>query len=300
MARVVVVGSLNMDLVVAVDRHPQVDETIAGRDLRFVPGGKGANQAIAARRMGAEVAIVGRVGDDAFGVALADLQRAEGVDTRHLRTVAGVPSGVALIAVAADSSNTIIVTAGANGVWDGDGDVPLARGDILLVQLEVPFAVVEAALRRARAVGAATILNPSPVVPNVAELLALCDIVVLNEIELAVISGQAIAPEDFGAIEAAAARLRARGCAQVVVTLGAVGAVICSDTDLQRVEGRRVAAIDTTGAGDCFTGALAAGLLQGLSLAEAAHIASVAASISVTRAGASPSMPTLAEVQALL
>lgn len=301
MPKVVVVGSLNMDLVVAVDAHPRVGETVFGQGLRYFPGGKGANQAIAARRLGAEVQIVGRVGADAFGETLIALQRAEGIDTRHLHAVEGIPTGMALIAVAADATNTIVVHAGANAALRaGDLDaVTFAADDILLVQLETPLDVVRAALTKARQAGAMTILNPSPVSARDASLLPLGDILVLNEIELAVLSAREVVPESETAVAGAAARLIERGCGSVVVTLGSAGALVCVGGTTARIGGRTVTALDTTGAGDCFTGALAASLLFGSALAEAAHFANAAASISVTRAGASPSMPTLAEVEAV-
>lgn len=302
MARAIVVGSLNMDLVVTVAAHPRVGETVAGKTLRYLPGGKGANQAIACRRLGAEVAMVGRVGNDAFGTTLIAAQQAEGVDTQHLRVIDGASTGIALITVAADSTNTIVVTAGANAaLTDHDLDaVAFARDDVLLTQLETPLPVVEAALHRAGEAGALRILNPSPSGAFDPRLLPFTDILVLNEIELAAITGLTVPPEDEPAIAAAAAQLVKAGCKHVIVTLGPDGAQLHAGDTSQRIAGRRVAATDTTGAGDCFTGALAAGLLCGLSLADSCRFANAAASISVTRSGATPSMPTLAEVEAQL
>lgn len=299
MTKVVVVGSLNMDLVVTVAAHPRIGETVFGQSLRYFPGGKGANQAIAARRLGAAVELVGRVGADAFGETLTALQRAEGVDTKHLHAVEGTPTGTALIAVAADATNTIIVNAGANAALRASeiDAVTFAADDILLVQLETPFDVVRAALTKARQAGALSILNPSPVSACDASLLPLSDLVVLNEIELAVLSERDLALDSETAIAEAAARLIEQGCGSVVVTLGAAGALVCVGGTTARIGGRAVAALDTTGAGDCFTGALAASLLFGSALAEAVHFANAAASISVTREGASPSMPKLAEVE---
>ncbi len=288
---IAVVGSVNLDVVVGVDRHPAPGETVMGGDRVDLPGGKGANQAVAAARLGREVAIVGRVGDDAAGVRLRAGLQEEGVDVRHLRTDDGVPSGVALIAVAPDGENTIIVSPGANGRVDAsdvrDAAALLEAAAVTLVQLEIPAAAVEAAVRAA---GGTVVLNPAPARPVDPSVLARVDVLVPNRGELEALGGR-------GDAEAAARSLRGPGA--IVVTLGAEGVLVVQGERVERVRAPEVEVVDTTGAGDAFCGALADALAGGAELVEAARWGVAVAAASVTRAGAQGGMPTRAQVRQL-
>jgi ribokinase len=296
--RVTVVGSVNLDVVTAVARPPAVGETIRGRSLQYLPGGKGANQAVAAARLGARVSMVGKVGDDGAADLLLDFLRREHVDISHVTRADG-PSGTALVVVAHDGENHVIVVGGANDQLtpsDVHG-VTIAERDILVSQLEVPIPTIDAAFRRARAAGATTVLNPAPAGPIPRALLELADVVILNETELATLLDRWVAPEDAGA---AAQALRASIRQTVIVTLGAAGAVAAHDGEVLEVPGRAVEPVDSTGAGDCFVGALAARLASGAAVDDALVYANAAASRCVQRAGAGPSMPWASEVEALL
>jgi ribokinase len=299
---VLVAGSINMDIVATAARFPAVGETVAGSDVRFFPGGKGANQAVAAAKSGAPTALIGRLGDDAFAAELTAFLTRQGVDLRHVAVTAGASSGVALITVHA-ADNTIVVIPGANGlVTPADVGLPVIKaGDVLVSQFEIPLAAIAAFFSRGRAAGARTILNPAPVVTFDPTLLDLVDILVLNETELGVLAradvGEGDAPERIVDV---ARRLQRRKDKIVCVTLGKRGAVALVEDDALTILGRPVAAIDTTGAGDCFVGALAARLSAGGALHDALQYANVAASICVQRHGAGPSMPTADEVTAVI
>ncbi|MFI7232688.1 ribokinase [Nonomuraea angiospora] len=289
---VVVVGSANADLVVQVERHPAPGETVLGSQLAVHPGGKGANQAVAAARLGARVALLGRVGADGHGRLLRESLERDGVDLGHLRGTAAA-SGIAMIAVGPRGDNSIIVAPGANARLT-EGDVldaaPLLRSaPVVSLQLEIPLPAVLAAARLARR----AVLNLSPAVAVPDELLALCDPLVVNEHEAALLLG---AP---GEPERQARELLARGPRSVVITLGADGAVVAEDGVVRAVPSPRVAAVDTTGAGDAFTGALAWRLAAGESLTKAAAFAARVGAAAVRRPGAQDSYPTLAEVEEL-
>ncbi|MEJ1159960.1 ribokinase [Prosthecomicrobium sp. N25] len=302
MPKLVVVGSINMDLVVTAERFPGPGETIPGTGFARYAGGKGANQAVAAARAGAAVTFVGAVGDDPFGASLTQGLARDGIDVARIRVLPGTPTGTAVITVAR-AENTIVVVAGANGEIrpEDAAAVPLSPGDRVVAQLEVPLAAIRAAFEQARAAGAGTLLNAAPALEEARALLPLVDILVVNEHELGLLAGRAVDANRADEVADAAARLRATGCGTVVVTLGAAGAVAFGG-GAERVEarGHRVAAVDTTGAGDCFVGALAAELARGEDLAAALRFANAAAAVSVGLPGAVPSMPTRAEVDAML
>lgn len=299
MSRVFVVGSINMDVVATADRHPRLGETVTGEELHFFPGGKGANQAVAAHRADAETRLVGRLGEDDFGDRLEAFLRDAGLALDHVEREPKLPTGTALVTVAG-SQNTIVVVPGANGALR-PGDVqalPIAPGDVVVAQFEVPLETVEAALRHGRKEGATTVLNPSPAIPCSPRLLELADVLVVNETELRFFSdAQTDALEGEGDI-AAARGLRARDSQVIVTTLGADGAVTVDREEVTRIEGRRVDAVDSTGAGDCFTGNLAAELSRRAPVSAALTTANVAASLCVQSFGAGPSMPWLAAVRA--
>lgn len=296
-ADVLVVGSINMDLVARSPRLPAPGETISGASFATVPGGKGANQAVAASRLGARTAMIGCVGDDAFGGALRGVLEADGVDTGGVRTVAG-SSGVALIVVDDAGRNGIVVVPGANGaLTPADVDrceAALAAARVVVLQLETPLATVAHAAARARALGKTVLLNPAPARALPPELLACVDLLVPNEVEAGMLTGRPVrSPED--AIAAAEA-LRARGVGTVLVTLGERGAVAVDAGGARHHGARPAKAVDTTAAGDTFIGGLCAALVRGRPLADAIGYAQAAAAISVTRAGAQPSIPYAREL----
>ncbi|MCW1842721.1 ribokinase [Prosthecomicrobium hirschii] len=298
MPRIIVLGSINMDLVVTADRFPGPGETIAGETFRTFSGGKGANQAVAAARMGAKVAFVGAVGADAFGTDLVAGMAAEGIDTAAVATIPGVATGTAQITVA-QGENCIVVVAGANAAVDGAAAAGLVGpGDRIVAQLEVPVAAIASAFAAARSAGAETLLNAAPAQPEVRDLLPLTDILIVNETELDLIAGWLGASGD--SVAARARALIAAGPSTVVVTLGAAGLVAVTAAANIELGGHRVVPVDTTGAGDCFVGTLAAGLGSGAGLADTLETANAAAALSVQKPGAAPSMPRAEDVRAFL
>jgi ribokinase len=302
MGRVVVAGSINMDVVATTERHPKVGETVAGKEVLYFPGGKGANQAVAAAKLGAPTALIGRMGADAFGSELRAFLTAQGVDLSFVRESAEAHTGTAIITLA-NADNTIVVVPGANGLVSAEdvAAVELARGDIAVSQFEIPLQTIAAFFTRARAAGATTILNPAPARAIGGELLGLVDILVLNETELGLLAEMELSDTDDTARFVDAARSLRTSSGQIIcVTLGKRGVLALAGSEPVMVPGREVTAIDTTGAGDCFVGALAARLANGAPLCEALGYANVAASICVQRMGAAPSMPTAAEVAAII
>jgi ribokinase len=299
---VVVVGSLNMDLVARVPRLPVAGETLAGRAFAQVPGGKGGNQAVAAARLGASVAMIGRVGDDANGAVLRAGLEAEGIDCAALATSGATPTGVALILVDDEGRNEIVVVGGSNNeltaVDIARHEAVLAAADVLICQLETPRETVEAALSAGRRLGKTVILNPAPVsgaLPR--EWLPLVDYLIPNEVEAAALTGLPVGSPAQAA--AAAEALRGQGARNVVITLGAAGVFAALESGAAHFAAPRVVAIDTTAAGDTFIGAFAAQLAQQVPTDAALRFAQRAAAISVTRAGAQPSIPTRIEVDSV-
>jgi ribokinase len=302
MGRVVVAGSINMDVVATADRHPGIGETVAGDSLRYFPGGKGANQAVAAAKLGATTTLIGRLGKDAFGDQLKTYLAAQGLDLTSVRQTAGVHTGTAIITVA-NADNTIVVIPGANALLSAaDVAAPiLAKGDVAVSQFEIPPPAISAFFKRARGAGATTILNPAPAIKFDRELLDLVDILILNETELGFLAETGLRDTDDDARFIDAARSLQIDKDQVVcVTLGKRGVLALIDGEPLIVPGRAVKAVDTTGAGDGFVGAVAAQLAGGKTIHDALAYANIAASICVQRMGAAPSMPTAAEVEAVL
>ena len=291
---ITVIGSSNTDLVVRVPRIPAPGETLLGHDMQRVPGGKGANQAIAASRVGVMVHFVGCLGDDDFGDVAAMTLAREGLHLEHLVRVAGVPSGVALIAVAPTGENSIIVAAGANAhlsAVDIDRATPaIQTADLVIAQLEIPLATVQHAFMLARQFSIRTLLNPAPAQALPDALLSLADVLVCNETEAATLTGMAVT--DRAAAITVARRLRERGPALVIVTLGGDGCLVASDDAVTHIPAFIVPVVDTTAAGDAFIGALAYRLVLGDMPTTAAHYAAAAAALSVGVAGAQPSLPT--------
>jgi ribokinase len=297
-----VAGSINMDIVVSAQRRPMEGETVIGDRVGFLPGGKGANQAVAGAHAGASVALVGAVGMDAFGEQMSRFLRSEGVDTTHVIAAEGVATGMAHIVVDGKGENSIIVVPGANGVWAIDAvDVPLAAGDVVLAQLEIPHRNVERWLERGREAGSTTMLNAAPAQQGADRLFSLADVVVVNEVELSFFSSRRVGPHAStqDVIEAALA-LKRRDDQTMVATLGRRGAVAVGPEGVIVVEGREVTVVDTTGAGDCFAGTMAAQLVAGHTMRRAVDFANVAASICVQRMGAGISMPSAAKVDEVI
>ncbi|WP_320065073.1 ribokinase [Micromonospora sp. RTGN7] len=290
--RVVVVGSANMDLVATASALPRPGETVLGDDFVMVPGGKGANQAIAAARAGASAAFLGAIGSDAFGVTLRARINAAGVDTGQLRVVYGT-SGVALVMVSADGENAILVTPGANAAFTEltEGELAAVReADVLVAQLEIPVATVTEAVLAARAAGTRVVLNAAPARQVPDELLAAVDMLVVNENEAQAFTGRG--RDDPSALLALAPR--------AVLTLGAEGAwYVERGTEAVYVPAVRVDAVDSTAAGDAFTAALAVAWGEGRDLLAAVRWAAAAGAACVRRLGASVALPQRAEIDEL-
>jgi ribokinase len=301
MGRVFVAGSINMDVVATADRHPKVGETVAGNAVNYFPGGKGANQAVASAKLGAPTTLIGRLGTDAFGQQLRMFLAAQAVDLADVKDTAEAHTGTAIITVA-DADNTIVVVPGANALVSAEdvSSVALAKGDIAVSQFEIPQPAIHAFFRRARAAGATTILNPAPAILFGKDLLDLVDILILNETELGFLTGTELRDSDDPARFVEAASALQGGGRIICVTLGKRGVLALIDGQSCVIAGRAVKAVDTTGAGDCFVGALASRLARGTDIHTALDYANAAASIFVQRMGAAPSMPTAAEVAALL
>ncbi len=289
-----------MDVVAFAGRHPKPGETVLGTRLGFFPGGKGANQAVAAAKLGADVRMVGRIGEDSFGDTLTEFLKQQGVDLRHVRRTAEQPSGTALIMVTETGENAIVVVAGANGLLTPEDldDMDVQAGDLLLCELEIPLRTAEAFIQRGRDCGAVTVLNAAPA--QKCGFLSLPDVLVVNETELAFFLGEDLAADDRESLLRAAERLRGGPEQSVIVTLGAEGALAVLPGGAVTVPGREVEVKDTTGAGDCFVGALAARLVAQDPMERAMEYANASASVCVQRPGAGPSLPTAEEVARVL
>jgi ribokinase len=299
-AKVVVVGSLNMDLVTRAQRLPHAGETLHGESFATVSGGKGANQAVASARLGAQVSMIGCVGDDAYGEQLRAALLAEQIDCQALTSVEG-SSGVALIVVDDHSQNAIVIVAGANGQLTpgmvAGFDAVLAAADVIICQLEVPMHTVGYVLKRGRELGKTVILNPAPATsPLPADWYSSIDYLIPNESEASALSGLPV--DSLESAELAASRLIAAGAGKVIITLGSQGSLFANGQSVEHFPAPKVNAVDTTAAGDTFVGGFAAALASGKSEVEAIRFGQVAAALSVTRAGAQPSIPSLSDVQA--
>jgi ribokinase len=304
---VVVIGSINTDFVCRTARLPRPGETVLGSDLSVNPGGKGANQAVAAARLGARVHMVGRVGDDAAGRRLRKGLRESGVDVRHVAVTPGVCSGCAIIVVDRDGQNTIVVSPGANArVWPADVDaaLPLIRSAaVVVMQLEIPPATVRHALTVCRRLGVPTILDPAPVPPKgLSRPFYGATILTPNQPEAALLMGQSTRRSGrVGGPKRVARALLGRGASTVVLKLGARGSMLVGKTgEVLRAPAMRVRVVDSTAAGDAFTGALAVAMSEGLPRAEALRFANAAGALCCTRLGAQPALPGRAAVERLL
>jgi ribokinase len=296
--KIVVVGSSNTDMVVATPRLPLPGESVLGNDFVMAPGGKGANQAVAAARLGGEVILVARLGQDIFGDQARKQFQEEGIDTRFVTCDPHAPSGTALIMVGPDGQNIIAVAPGANARLTVE-EIQPARGiltgkGVILLQLEIPLPTVLEVVQLAHAAGSGVILNPAPAQPLPPALYQQVDLLTPNETEALTLTGSPT-------IEAAAQELLRRGVKTVIVTLGAGGVLLGqAGQPLQRFPGYKVSAVDTTAAGDAFNGGLAVAVARGELLEAGIRFAQAAAALSVTRRGAQPSLPTSLEVEQFL
>ncbi|NWF64156.1 MAG: ribokinase [Chloroflexi bacterium] len=306
MNNILVIGSLNADLVVKSPRFPQPGETISGDDLQIIPGGKGANQAVAAARQGVKTAMIGRVGSDSFAPFLVDNLKANQVDTSHV-TVDSSATGTAIIVVDAHGQNSIVLSPGANGsVSPADVDsASFSDFGLILLQLEIPTLTVLHAAQQARANGLTVILNPAPAKSLPAELMSNVDILIPNETELALLAGLPVT--DASSAEVAAKEILKQGVKTVIATLGSKGALLVTSAQVTQVDAYKVNVVDTTAAGDAFIGGFAAKLLeQGmpldverhtLMLQNAVRYGCACGALATTKFGAQPSLPTKQEVE---
>lgn len=296
MPSLLVVGSLNADLVVRAPRFPQPGETISGEDLQVIPGGKGANQAVAAARLGAQVSMLGRVGRDNFGDFLLDNLNSNRVDASLVQRD-DASTGAAIIVVDANGQNSIVLSAGANGkVSSADVEhASFSTFSLLLLQLEIPTPTVLRAAQLARQNGVRVLLNPAPAQPLPDELIALADFLIPNETELSLLTGMEV--KDIPSTEQAARALLDQGAQNVIVTLGSKGALIVDKYTGTHVDTFKVGVVDTTAAGDAFIGGFAVALGSAGSLADAVRYGCACGALACTKFGAQPSLPTKEEVE---
>lgn len=297
---ILIAGSINMDLVMEVEKFPTKGETVNGKTSRYVPGGKGANQAVAASRLGSETALIGKVGEDYFGEQLISFLKSEGLNIDGV-SKSPLSSGLAVITVDKNGDNTIVYLAGTNsevGIKYIEEQTGLIKkSNIILSTFETPMQSVEKLFLLAKKFNKITILNPAPAHEASSDLLKNIDYLILNETELAFLTKSSRVFESVEGIEKAAKTLRSKGPDTVVVTIGSRGAVTITKDKVIRTEGIKVNAVDTTAAGDCFVGALATQINKGTDLEESLDFANRAAAISVQKWGASSSLPTLKEIK---
>lgn len=292
MAKIVVIGSCNIDVTVECDRWAKPGETIFGNRLIVSPGGKGANQAVAAARLGAEVTMVGCIGDDVYGQMIIKNLQENNVDTRYIRTIAGENSGTAHITVA-ENDNTIIVIKAANDLVDStlidEAEPAIKAADLVLLQHEIPFAAIEYAVNKCHALDIPVLLNPAPVAPVAEAVLEKITYLTPNEHEAAIL---------FGACDRQ--EILSKYAGKLLMTLGSQGVAYYENGEVQTVPAFKVKPVDTTGAGDTFNGAFAVARADGKDLAEAVRFANAAAAVSVQKIGAQGGMPYLKEVEEML
>ena len=298
MKNICVIGSLNMDLVVNVDTMPKPGQTIIGSNFKEVPGGKGANQAVAMARLNGNVTMIGKVGEDGFGQTLINSLKNDKVDTTYIQTAKGA-TGVALITVDKNAQNSIVVSPGANfEVKEDDIDnniEAIKNSDIVVLQLETPLDTIKYALNKAKELNKYTILNPAPAVKLDDEIIKNIDLLTPNETELEIISGVSIETEED--IQKASQIMIEKGVKELIVTLGSKGSLYINKEKSMFKKAYKVQAVDTTAAGDSYTGALAVALSQDKGMEEAMDFASKVGALSVLKEGAQSSLPTLEDVE---
>ena len=298
MKNICVIGSLNMDLVVNVDTMPKPGQTIIGSNFKEVPGGKGANQAVAMARLNGNVSMIGKVGEDGFGQTLINSLKNDKVDTTYIQTAKGA-TGVALITVDKNAQNSIVVSPGANfEVKEDDIDnniEAIKNSDIVVLQLETPLNTIKYALNKAKELNKYTILNPAPAVKLDDEIIKNVDLLTPNETELEILSGVSIETEED--IQKAAQIMIEKGVKELIVTLGSKGSLYINKEKSMFKKAYKVEAVDTTAAGDSYTGALAVALSQDKNIEDAMDFASKVGALSVLKEGAQSSLPTLEDVK---
>jgi len=299
--KIIVIGSCNTDMVIKADRLPVPGETVIGGTFFMNPGGKGANQAVAAARLGGKVTFISKTGNDVFGRQSVELFNSEGINTSYIFSDPKNPSGVALITVDANGENCIVVASGANASLC-PSDIEQAKkeiesGDIVLMQLEIPIETVEYATEMAKKMGIKVILNPAPARALSDKLLKSLFIITPNKSEAEILSG--IKVHDWDSARKAADVIRAKGAGIVVITLGSLGALVWEDGKYHKVDSIKVKAVDTTAAGDTFCGALCVGISEGLSIVDSVKMAAKASALTVTRMGAQSSIPHRSELSTL-
>jgi ribokinase len=299
--KIIVIGSCNTDMVIKADRLPVPGETVIGGTFFMNPGGKGANQAVAAARLGGKVTLISKTGNDVFGRQSVELFNSEGINTSYIFSDPKNPSGVALITVDANGENCIMVASGANASLS-PADIETAKGEIenaeiVLMQLEIPMETVEYATEMANKKGIKVVLNPAPARALSDKLLKSVYMITPNKSEAEILSG--IKVHDWESAKKAGDVIRAKGADIVVITLGSLGALICEENGYQKVDAVKVNALDTTAAGDTFSGALCVGISEGKTIVDSVKMAAKAAALSVTRMGAQSSIPFRKELSSM-
>ena len=297
MSKILVIGSINMDLVSKVENMPQVGETVLGKGFSQIPGGKGANQAVAMARLGADVSMIGKVGDDAFGRELKKGLEYDNINTEGVHIESGTSTGIAIITVDENANNSIIVNSGANfsvtkEFIDSNID-KIESADIVVLQLEIPEESVRHALEISKSLGKYTILNPAPAMPLSDEIIKNVDLLVPNETELELISKMSI--KDENEVKMAANSLMRKGVREIIVTLGEKGCMHLGEGFCNKYDAIKVEAVDTTAAGDSFIAGVASSLAKGMKMDDAIGFATKVAAITVTREGAQSSLPHMDE-----
>jgi ribokinase len=299
MSKILVVGSINMDLVTRVSKAPKTGETVLGEDFKQIPGGKGANQAVAMARLGSDVAMIGMVGEDSFGDTLLSAIKKDGVDISGIGRCSGKSTGIATIVVDDDANNSIIVVSGANFEMkkeDIDKNIKLYEDSKIVVhQLETPLDIVEYSLKVSKALGKTTILNPAPAKSMSDEIIKNVDYLIPNETELEILSGMPVKTKED--ILLACRKMMEKGVKKLIVTLGSKGAIYVDSEGSKEFGVYKVEAVDTTAAGDSFIGGFTAAFSKGKPVEEAMDFAAKVGAITVTREGAQTSLPTLDEVR---
>jgi ribokinase len=296
--KIVVFGSINIDLVIAVEQFSKPGETVLGKQHQWFPGGKGANQAVVIRRLGGVVAMVGKIGNDYLGEAALKTLQTEGVSTTYIKTVPDAATGLAIVQVDAQGQNTIVVSPGVNYRWDEtDAELEqlLSECDLAVFQLEIPVATVGKLIKLAKRKGIFTVLNAAPANLEIIPFLTDVDLLIINETETALLGSEAII--DAENFQTAADRLLQYGCKDLIITLGESGCLVCTQGQSRLIPAYRVAVVDSTAAGDTFVGAVTTRLSTGDSLWEAARWAVAASALTVTRLGAQASIPAKNEVE---
>jgi len=299
MSNIIIAGSINMDIVTKAEHLPRPGETVFGNELHYIPGGKGSNQAVAASRLGESVYLVGKLGKDMFGQSLTNFLRNEQLKLDFLFYSDTHPTGVALIAVDGQSENSIIVVSGSNYQLSENDieNVNIGKNDVVVSVFEIPQPTIKHIFQKAHQANAKTILNPAPAAQFIDGLLATVDYLIVNETELAFFSNQDQVSDDIEITAQYAKQIRHHSDQTMIVTMGVKGIVCISGDQIIQIDGIKVNAVDTTGAGDCFTGAFAAAISEQMSLEDALVFANTAASISVQHLGAATSMPVREDVE---